>query len=77
MTSWFLSPILAGFLGAVTYLVTKKYIMEAEDPRKNALISLPVFYAFSTAVVIFVILAKSAVTEVRENLFLNGFTYSC
>lgn len=60
--SWFLSPILAGILGASTYLLTKKFIMDTSDPREKALLALPVFYAVSTAIMVYVVFAKSAVT---------------
>jgi sodium-dependent phosphate transporter len=62
VASWFLSPALAGILGAAFYILTKRHIMDSDEPRDRALLALPAFYAIATAVIIYVIMAKSAVT---------------
>lgn len=64
MASWFLSPALAGILGIVFYISTKRYIMDSAEPRDRALMALPSFYAIATAVIVYVVMAKSAVTAV-------------
>lgn len=42
--SWFVSPVTSGMLSALVYLVILKLIIQAKNPVKNGLISLPFFY---------------------------------
>jgi phosphate/sulfate permease len=64
VASWFISPILAGILGATFYVMGKRLILDSDDPRTRALLVLPAWYSLATAVVVYVIMAKSAITAV-------------
>ncbi|OQR78569.1 sodium-dependent phosphate transporter 1-B-like [Tropilaelaps mercedesae] len=42
--SWFVSPVLSGLLSAAVFLVILKFIIQAQNPIRNALLFLPFFY---------------------------------
>ncbi|KAL4660821.1 sodium-dependent phosphate transporter 1-B-like [Arapaima gigas] len=60
VASWFLSPLLSGFMSAVLFYYVRKYILNKEDPVPNGLKSLPVFYAVTMGINLFSILFTGA-----------------
>eukprot|EP00968_Pinguiococcus_pyrenoidosus_P022726 scaffold3349_cov246-Pinguiococcus_pyrenoidosus.AAC.5 len=60
--SWVTSPILAGLIGALAYVLTNKYVINSDNPRRNALAAVPILYGLSGFVMFFLILAKYPTT---------------
>ncbi|KRX90296.1 Sodium-dependent phosphate transporter 1-A [Trichinella pseudospiralis] len=44
VASWFVSPILSGFISSVLYLIIRSTVLSAKNPIKCGLISLPIWY---------------------------------
>ena len=55
-------------------MLSKHHILDVDEPRDRALFALPLFYSIATAVMIYVIMAKGAVTEVMVSIlwFVDG-----
>lgn len=44
IASWFISPVLSGFVSTVLFLLIRKLILRAKNPLGAGLIALPIFY---------------------------------
>nr|XP_027202268.1 sodium-dependent phosphate transporter 1-A-like [Dermatophagoides pteronyssinus] len=53
VASWFISPIMSGLISMSLYLFIRWYIINREEPLKNGLKMLPVFYGFTIFINIF------------------------
>ncbi|TRZ02193.1 hypothetical protein DNTS_030427 [Danionella cerebrum] len=60
VASWFLSPLLSGFMSAILFYFVRKYILNKEDPVPNGLKALPVFYAVTMGINLFSIMFTGA-----------------
>ncbi|OQV11768.1 Sodium-dependent phosphate transporter 1 [Hypsibius exemplaris] len=47
VASWFISPILAGVMSSVFFLVIRRFILRQENHLEPALRAMPIFYAFT------------------------------
>lgn len=60
ITSWFLSPVLAGIISAIIYMITKYAILVRKDSVKWALRIIPVYFFFTTTIEAFYLIYKGA-----------------
>ncbi|XP_005167207.2 sodium-dependent phosphate transporter 1-A isoform X1 [Danio rerio] len=60
VASWFLSPLLSGFMSAVLFYFVRKFILNKDDPVPNGLRALPVFYAVTMGINLFSIMFTGA-----------------
>ncbi|XP_026978734.1 sodium-dependent phosphate transporter 2 isoform X1 [Sagmatias obliquidens] len=60
VASWFISPLLSGFMSGVLFVLIRKFILRKEDPVPNGLRALPVFYAATIAINVFSIMYTGA-----------------
>jgi phosphate/sulfate permease len=58
--SWFLSPVLAGIISAIIYMITKYAVLRRKDSVKWALRVIPVYFFFTTAIEAFYLIYKGA-----------------
>ncbi|GAB5358574.1 hypothetical protein AAMO2058_000470000 [Amorphochlora amoebiformis] len=72
--SWVLSPLVSGIIAAGLYLLTDKFIMRAENPKKRALTFFPFFIAGSGFIIMLVVLLKSRVTKHAMPIYGHFFT---
>merc|ERR550532_3144411 len=63
VASWVISPLFAGIIAALMYIVTFYTIMKAARPVRNALIAIPFLYGLTTGTMLFLILLKSNLTK--------------
>jgi solute carrier family 20 (sodium-dependent phosphate transporter) len=57
--SWIISPLFSGIVGALTFLVTQRFIFLSPAPRQRAFIALPSFITLVTFVISYLICLKS------------------
>ncbi|KAB5543773.1 hypothetical protein PHYPO_G00083480 [Pangasianodon hypophthalmus] len=60
VASWFLSPLLSGFMSAVLFYFVRMFILQKKDPVPNGLRALPVFYAVTMGINLFSIMFTGA-----------------
>lgn len=60
VASWFISPLLSGFMSGVLFILIRMFILKKEDPVPNGLRALPVFYAATIAINVFSIMYTGA-----------------
>ncbi|ELK08721.1 Sodium-dependent phosphate transporter 2 [Pteropus alecto] len=60
VASWFISPLLSGFMSGVLFVLIRIFILQKEDPVPNGLRALPVFYAATIAINVFSIMYTGA-----------------
>jgi sodium-dependent phosphate transporter len=60
ITSWFLSPVLAGIISSIIYLITKYAILRQKDSVKWAIRIIPIYFFFTTAIEAFYLIYKGA-----------------
>uniref|UniRef100_A0A8C3W943 Phosphate transporter n=1 Tax=Catagonus wagneri TaxID=51154 RepID=A0A8C3W943_9CETA len=60
VASWFISPLLSGFMSGVLFVLIRMFILKKEDPTPNGLRALPVFYAATIAINVFSIMYTGA-----------------
>uniref|UniRef100_A0A5F9CX71 Phosphate transporter n=1 Tax=Oryctolagus cuniculus TaxID=9986 RepID=A0A5F9CX71_RABIT len=60
VASWFISPLLSGFMSGVLFILIRIFILKKEDPVPNGLRALPVFYAATIAINVFSIMYTGA-----------------
>nr|AAD28693.1 phosphate transporter 2 [Cricetulus griseus] len=60
VASWFISPLLSGFMSGVLFVLIRMFILTKEDPVPNGLQALPLFYAATIAINVFSIMYTGA-----------------
>ncbi|XDC88413.1 hypothetical protein R6Z07F_019586 [Ovis aries] len=60
VASWFISPLLSGFMSGVLFVLIRMFILKKEDPVPNGLRALPVFYAATITINVFSIMYTGA-----------------
>ncbi|XP_027720971.1 sodium-dependent phosphate transporter 2 [Vombatus ursinus] len=60
VASWFISPLLSGFMSGVLFVLIRIFILKKEDPVPNGLRALPLFYAATIAINVFSIMYTGA-----------------
>ncbi|XP_072491156.1 sodium-dependent phosphate transporter 2 isoform X2 [Notamacropus eugenii] len=60
VASWFISPLLSGFMSGVLFVLIRISILKKEDPVPNGLRALPLFYAATIAINVFSIMYTGA-----------------
>ncbi|XP_073685167.1 sodium-dependent phosphate transporter 1-B [Garra rufa] len=60
VASWFLSPLLSGFMSAVLFYFVRMFILQKKDPVPNGLRALPFFYAVTMGINLFSIMFTGA-----------------
>ncbi|XP_062935944.1 sodium-dependent phosphate transporter 2 [Cynocephalus volans] len=60
VASWFISPLLSGFMSGMLFVLIRIFILKKEDPVPNGLRALPVFYAATIAINAFSIMYTGA-----------------
>ena len=66
--SWVASPLLSGLIGSLAYFTTYYTIIKPKlggNPRRNAMIGIPVLYGMQAYVMLFLILMKAPATKKR------------
>jgi len=61
--SWIISPVIAGFLGAIIYLLVVIFILKAPEPERRGFQSVPVILSITVAIVVAMIFFKSPATQ--------------
>jgi sodium-dependent phosphate transporter len=59
MASWVISPLLAGLVSSVVYVITKRCILQTPSPRDKLIPQIPFFVTFISAIMTFLICIKS------------------
>ncbi|XP_020933726.1 sodium-dependent phosphate transporter 2 [Sus scrofa] len=68
VASWFISPLLSGFMSGVLFVLIRMFILKKEDPVPNGLRALPVFYAATIAINVFSIMYTGHQVRTSEPL---------
>ncbi|XP_029082228.1 sodium-dependent phosphate transporter 2 isoform X2 [Monodon monoceros] len=71
VASWFISPLLSGFMSGVLFVLIRKFILKKEDPVPNGLRALPVFYAATIAINVFSIMYTGAPGKLQKESALS------
>lgn len=66
VASWFIAPLISGCFGSIIYLVTKYGVLERKNALRNAMLSIPFYFAFTVG-----ILTMSVVWKGAPNLKLD------
>lgn len=59
ISSWVISPVLAGIVAVAVYAATKRLILDTPDPRARIIPTIPWFMTFITMVMTFLVCVKS------------------
>jgi len=59
VVSWVASPLFAGIVGSMMYIVTHFAVFKARSPKRAALVVVPLLYGLSVATMVFLTLKKS------------------
>jgi len=65
VASWFISPALSGLMAAVSYRLSKFFIMESKNPRQTTLRAVPFLFGISSGFVILMMMFKSKAIKKR------------
>ncbi|RGB43156.1 phosphate transporter [Rhizophagus diaphanus] len=61
ITSWFISPILAGIVASIIFLLTRYFVLRhKENSLKRGLIAIPIYFAFTIAINLFYLVFKGS-----------------
>ncbi|XP_053434176.1 sodium-dependent phosphate transporter 2 isoform X2 [Nycticebus coucang] len=71
VASWFISPLLSGFMSGVLFVLIRIFILNKEDPVPNGLRALPVFYAATIAINVFSIMYTGAPGKLQKEAALS------
>uniref|UniRef100_A0A7N9CIA0 Phosphate transporter n=1 Tax=Macaca fascicularis TaxID=9541 RepID=A0A7N9CIA0_MACFA len=66
VASWFISPLLSGFMSGLLFVLIRIFILKKEDPVPNGLRALPVFYAATIAINVFSIMYTGAPGKLQK-----------
>ena len=59
VTSWFLSPILAGILASIIYLITKYVVLKSKNSLVRGIWAIPFYFVITTFIVSFYVVSKN------------------
>ncbi|CAI7903320.1 unnamed protein product [Closterium sp. NIES-53] len=65
VTSWFVSPVLAGILAAVIYLITLHVVMKSNNSLKRGIWAIPIYFTLTTFIVSFYVVSKNGQTTLE------------
>ncbi|XP_050002632.1 sodium-dependent phosphate transporter 2 isoform X2 [Alexandromys fortis] len=71
VASWFISPLLSGFMSGVLFVLIRMFILTKEDPVPNGLQALPLFYAATIAINVFSIMYTGAPGKLEKTSALS------
>jgi len=74
VASWVISPLFAGIVGALMYVVTFYTIMKAARPVRNALVAIPFLYGLTSGTMLFLILLKSNLTKTNVSASMRSIS---
>ncbi|XP_024132073.1 sodium-dependent phosphate transporter 1-A [Oryzias melastigma] len=60
VASWFLSPVLSGFMSGILFYFVRKFILNKPNPGSNGLKALPIFYGITVGINLFSIMYTGA-----------------
>ena len=64
IASWFISPVMSGLIGQITFIITDFLIIRNKrNSTRRAILSLPLLYGLTSGVLVFLILVKSKPTK--------------
>jgi len=69
-----ISPLFAGIVGALMYVVTFYTIMKAARPVRNALVAIPFLYGLTSGTMLFLILLKSNLTKTNVSASMRSIS---
>ncbi|KAJ3410863.1 Na+/Pi symporter [Chytridiales sp. JEL 0842] len=64
-TSWIISPMVAGILGSIIYLLTRQFVFKARDSLKAGIYAIPVYFTVTTFIVSFYVVSKNGKTTLE------------
>jgi len=67
--SWVISPLLSGSVAALGFALSRRFIINGENPRKRALVLMPIFYGATTWIMGMVTTLKAK--AIKKELDLN------
>ncbi|KAJ3111271.1 Na+/Pi symporter [Phlyctochytrium bullatum] len=59
VTSWFLSPLVAGLLATIIYLLTRELVLKASNSLRRGIMAIPIYFTITTFIVTFYICIKN------------------
>ncbi|KAI8814600.1 phosphate-repressible phosphate permease [Cladochytrium replicatum] len=59
IASWFISPVLAGLIAALIYLISKYAVFRAKNTLRNGILAIPWYFAFTLTVMMYYIVSKN------------------
>lgn len=84
VASWFISPVLSGFVSTGLLWILQRFIIFAKSPLRAGLISLPIFYGFTVFVNVISIVHDGPQCESPYSSFtvgtpdrINNFLFQC
>ncbi|KAJ3104369.1 Na+/Pi symporter [Phlyctochytrium planicorne] len=72
VASWFLSPILAGFLAAIIFLITRTFILNAKNSLRRGIFAIPIYFTLTTFIAMFYVVSKNGKSTLKIEP-KNGF----
>jgi len=67
--SWVISPVLSGVIAVIGFAFSRRFVINAQNPRFRALVLMPVLYFLSTFTIVFVTTLKAK--AIKKKLDLN------
>jgi len=60
IASWFISPLLSGFIALILYVIVRSVILRSDNPADRTVIAYPILVAFTVGLIAFYTLFKGA-----------------
>lgn len=67
--SWVVSPVLSGMIAAIGFALSRRFVINSQNPRFRALVLMPILYFLSTFILIMVTTLKAK--AIKKKLVLN------
>jgi solute carrier family 20 (sodium-dependent phosphate transporter) len=72
VASWFVSPVLSGFVSGSFFLAIRTFVLNYGQPFKAACIALPLIYGFTIFLNVFTVLNDGSPRELKKFYYISS-----
>ncbi|KAJ3071697.1 Na+/Pi symporter, partial [Podochytrium sp. JEL0797] len=65
VASWLISPIAAGCLAALIYLLTRKFVLRAKNSLRAGIFAIPIYFTITAFIVSFFVVSKNGKSSLK------------